>query len=63
MADDVAVPSCATCDFYVAPHVIDRTVLERSGVVPKGFCQRYPQTLPKGPLDWCGEWREEKEPA
>jgi hypothetical protein len=58
----MALLCCGTCDFYRHPADIDRTVSDRSGLTPVGYCERYPQTLPKKPIQWCGEWRQEAEP-
>jgi hypothetical protein len=49
------IPACGNCGYFVPPHAIDRTHVSRSGIEPTGFCQRYPQTLPKKPDQYCGE--------
>jgi hypothetical protein len=40
--------NCESCRFYAANLQL---------------CRRYPQSINKGPNDWCGEWRGEEQPA
>lgn len=44
MADTNRKDSCANCLFFVEEH-------------RNGSCKRYPESIIKGSLEWCGEFR------
>ncbi len=56
-----AIDSCDNCEFFVHPKQVDRHVHEKSGMLPKGRCQRFPTMIEKMPMDWCGEHREARD--